>query len=71
MKMRLKQWKEGDFDGLVRKFCFIQSKPIYQNSPTSIALIAKNFNNFMLSEKVNAPLILLSDTESDEMLPTT
>ena len=68
MKLRLKQWKEGDFDGLVIKFCFIQSKPIYQNSPTSIA---KKFNNFMLSEKVNTPLILLSDTESDEMLPTT
>ena len=53
LKRRLKLWKEGDFDGLVREVRFIQSKLIYQNSPTSFELLAKNFDNSMLSEKVN------------------
>ena len=34
LKRRLKLWKEGDFDGLVRGVRFIQSELIYQNSPT-------------------------------------
>ena len=71
MKRRLKLWKEGDFDGLVREVRFIQSKLIYQNSPTSIELMAKKFNNFMLSGKVNTALRLLSDTNSAGILPTT
>ena len=71
MKRRLKLWKEGDFDGLVREVRFIQSKLIYQNSPTSIELMAKKFNNFMLSGKVNTALRLLSDTDSAGILPTT
>ena len=71
MKRRLKLWKEGDFDGLVREVRFIQSKLIYQNSPRSIELMAKKFNNFMLSGKVNTALRLLSDTDSAGILPTT
>ena len=63
LKRRLKLWQEGDFDGLFREVLFIQSKLIYQNSPTSIELMAKKFNNFMLSGKVNAASRLLSDTE--------
>ena len=49
LKRRLKLWKEGDFDGLVREIRFIQSKVIYQNSPTSIEPMARKFNNFKLS----------------------
>ena len=71
MKRRLKLWKEGDFDGLVREVRFIQSKLNYQNSPTSIELMAGKLNNFTLSEKVNAALRLLSDTESAGILLTT
>ena len=59
LKMRLKLRKKGDFDGLARELHFIQSKLIYKNSPTSIELIAKKFNNFMLAGKVNAALRLL------------
>ena len=70
LKRRLKLWKEGDFDGLVREVRFIQSKLIYQNSPTSIELMAKKFNNFMLSGKVHAALRLLSDTENARILLT-
>ena len=33
LERRLKLWKEGDFDGLVREVRFIQSKLTYQNSP--------------------------------------
>ena len=54
LKRRLKLWKEIDFDVLVREVCFIQSKQIYRNSPTLIELMAKKFNNFMLSGKINA-----------------
>ena len=71
MKRRLKLWKEGDFDGIFREARFIQSKLIYQNSPASIELMAKKFNNFMLSVKLNAALRLLSDTGSTGILPTT
>ena len=70
LKRRLKLWKEGDFDGLVREVRFIQSKLIYQNSPISIELMAKKFNNFMLFGRVNAALTLLSDTESAGILST-
>ena len=38
LKRRLKLWKKGDFDDLVKEVRFIQSKQIYQNSPTSIEL---------------------------------
>ena len=69
LNRRLKLWKEGDFDDLVRVVRFIQFKLIYQNSPTSTELMAKNFNNFMLSEKVNAALRLLSETKSAGILP--
>ena len=41
LKRRLKLWKEGDFDGIVREVRFIQYKLIFQNSPTSIELMAK------------------------------
>ena len=68
MKRRLKLWKE---DGLVREVCFIQSKLNYQNSSTSIELMAGKLNNFTLSEKVNAALRLLSNTESAGILLTT
>ena len=71
MKRRLKLWKEGDFDGLVREVRFIQSKLNYQNSPTSIELMAGKLNNFTLSEKANAALRLLSGTESAGILLTT
>ena len=71
MKRRLKLWKEGDFDDIFREARFIQSKLIYQNSPASIELMAKKFNNFMLSVKLNAALRLLSDTGSAGILPTT
>ena len=71
MKRRLKLWKERDFDGIFREARFIQSKLIYQNSPASIELMAKKFNNFMLSVKLNAALRLLSDTGSAGILPTT
>ena len=54
-----------------REARFIQSKLIYQNSPASIELMAKKFNNFMLSVKLNAALRLLSDTGSAGILPTT
>ena len=54
LKRRLKLSKEIDFDVLVREVCFIQSKQIYHNSPTLIELMAKKFNNFMLSGKINA-----------------
>ena len=67
---RLKLWKESDFDGFVRDVRFIQSKLIYQNSPTTIELIAKKFNNFMSSGKVDVALRLLLGTESAEILPT-
>ena len=68
-KGRLKLWK-GDFDVIVREEHFLQSKLIYQNSPTSIEVMAKKFNNFMLSGKVNAVLRPLSDTESAGILST-
>ena len=68
MKRRLKLWKE---DGLVREVRFIQSKLNYQNSSTSIELMAGKLNNFTLSEKVNAALRLLSNTESAGILLTT
>ena len=45
----------------VKEVSFIQSKLIYQNSPTSIEGMAKKFNNFLLSGKVNAALRLLSE----------
>ena len=51
LKKRSKLWKESDYDGLVREVRFIQSKLIYQNNPTSNELMAKKFNNFMLSER--------------------
>ena len=70
LKRRLKLWKEGEFDGLVRELRLIQSKLIYQNNPTSVELMAKKINNFMLSGKVNAALRLLSDTESAGKLQT-
>ena len=41
LRRRLKLWKEGDFDCLVIEVCFIQSKLIYQNSPTSVELMVK------------------------------
>ena len=66
----LKLWKKGNLDGLVREVGLIQSKLIYQNSPTSIELMAKKLNNFMLSGKINAALRLLSDTESAGIIPT-
>ena len=71
LKTRLKSWKQDDFDGLVREVRFIHSKLIYQNSPTSIKLMVKIFNNFMLSGKVTVTLKLLSDTDSATILPTT
>ena len=61
LKRRLKLSKEGDFDGLV--WGFIESKLIYQISPTSIERMAKKFSNFMLSGKGNTAL-RLSDAES-------
>ena len=70
LKRRLRLWKQGDFDGLVREVRFIQSKLIYQNSSTSIELINKKVNRFMLSGKVNAALRLLSVAESAGILPT-
>ena len=70
LKRRSKLWKEGDFDSLDREVRFIQSKLTYQNSPTSVELIAKNFNNFILAGKVNAAVRLLSITESAGILPT-
>ena len=62
LKRILKLWEEDDFDGLVREFLFIQSKLIYQNSSTSIELMAKKLNIFMLSGKVNAALRLSEET---------
>ena len=70
LNRRLKLWQEGNFDGLVRQARFIQSKLVSQNSLTSIEQIAKEFNNFLSSGKVNAALKLLSDTESAGILPT-
>ena len=64
----MKLWREDDFDGIFREARFIQSKLIYQNSPASIELMAKKFNNFMLSVKLNAALKLLSDTGSAGIL---
>ena len=70
LKRRLKLWKEGDFDDLIKEVRFVRSKLIYQNSSTSIELMATMFNNFMLSGKVNAALRPLSDTENAGILPT-
>ena len=71
LQRRLKLWKKGDFYGLNREVRLIQPKLIYRNSPTSVELMAKKFNNFMLSGKVIVALRLLSDTESAGILPTT
>ena len=68
LKKSLKLWREDDFHSLVREVCFTQSKLIYQNSPTSIEIIAKE--NFMLSGKVHAALKLFSDSESAQIFPT-
>ena len=59
LKRTLKLWKEGQFDGLVREVRLIQKFNM-----------AKKFNNFMLSGKVNAALRLLSDIGSAGILPT-
>ena len=41
--------KRRQYDRLVREKRFIQFKLVYQNSPTSVVLIAKKFKNFMLT----------------------
>ena len=71
LQRRLKLWREGDFDSLVREIRSIQSKLKYQDIPTTTEAIAKKFNNFMMIGNVKAALKLLSENNNAGILPLT
>lgn len=68
LKRRLQLWREG-FDMLVRDVRFIRSKFTYKATTVSLKHIAKTFNNFMITGKVNTALRLLLEIVSPGILP--
>ena len=69
LKRRFELWMMGDFDSLVRETRFIQSKFSSQKSSISVEQMARKFNNFMLTGKINSALRLLSNSEPGGLLP--